>query len=95
MNDTLKRILNKHAAPPSDLLSQRTPASQPCPKCNTRHGGSWCPFRSDEEIISNLAQMIVEEFPTRDAKALVRLLCTEGPRVALELHDALNAPTEE
>lgn len=115
MNDTLKRIIEKHAAPPAgDFLSaQRTPASitspsikdyqtsdllpPPCAKCGG-HGaladGS-CPFATDGEIIGELAALVVEEFSTRDAQALVRLLCTEGARIGLELHEALRAPEKE
>lgn len=85
MNPELRRILAKHQS--ANLLP---PA---CPKCGT-HGaladGS-CPFATDAEIISALAAMIVEEFSTRDAQRLVRLLCTEGGRLGLELHEALNA----
>lgn len=127
MNDTLKRIIAKHAEPQADLLAQRTPASQAeseqldyaaeryranrkmeeeklqvddlpfagrCPQCGAHGIADKCPFSSDDVIISNLAAMIVEEFSTRDAKMLVRLLCTEGPRIGLELHEALNAPEE-
>lgn len=84
MNPELKRILDKHAGPR-------------CQKCGT-HGaladGS-CPFPSDDEIVSALVAAIVEEFSTRDAQALVRLFCTEGPAIALELHEALSAPGED
>lgn len=87
MNPELERILLKH---------QRTPASQPtslfpepCPQCGT-HGRveSGCPFSSDEKIIDNLVRLVLAEMPTRDVQGLVRLLCTEGPRIALELHEA-------
>lgn len=101
MNDTLKRIIAKHAEPQADLLDQRTPASQlarwpkgVCPHCGAHGIAARCPFSSDDVIVSNLAAMIVEEFSIRDAGMLVRLLCTEGPRIGLELHEALNAPEE-
>lgn len=127
MNDTLKKIMTKHAEPQADLLNQRTPASQlacvhgvalgrtcedcenaqtelyksaltrrdVCPQCGAHGIADRCPFSSDDVIIANLAAMIVEEFSTRDAGMLIRLLCTEGPRIGLELHEALNAPEEE
>lgn len=100
MNPVLRGILDKHQRTPASPAAAQATHSSPrssdllpprCPRCGT-HGalsdGS-CPFRSDEEIITSLVGMVVEEFSTRDAKVLVRLLCTEGARIALELHDAM------
>ncbi len=84
MNETLRGILAKHSGnlfPP------------PCPRCGGHGATTACPFPSDEEIVAALVGGIVADFPTSSAHRLIRLLSLEGPTIALELHELLNAPS--